>query len=91
MLATKLVLPGDTEESALTLNGKKKNLRRKDFDALAAALEIPAKARVNAYARFGAIRKSWKGDLGKSVLTDALRKRFQALIDGRLPMLKPTL
>ena len=31
MIASGLVVEGDDEELALTLNGKKKNLRKKDF------------------------------------------------------------
>ncbi|MBQ5591230.1 MAG: HipA domain-containing protein [Clostridia bacterium] len=31
MLSTNVVLPGDKEQLALTLNGKKQNIRRKDF------------------------------------------------------------
>lgn len=84
LLATRLVLPEDKEESALTVNGKKSNLRRKDFDALADGLRIPEKARENSYDRLAGMRKSWGESLAASFLKAPLRKRFQALVEERL-------
>ena len=88
LLATKLVLAKDEEETALTLNGKKKNLRRKDYDALASNLRLPEKARDNSYARLLGMRQAWKDDLGKSFLTAPVRKRYLALLDERIGRLK---
>ncbi len=88
LLATKLVIPKDEEETALTLNGKKKNLRRKDFDALAASLRLPDKARENSYTRLMGMRKTWDADLGKSFLPAPVRKKFQTLLEERIGRLK---
>lgn len=88
LLATKLALPKDEEETALTLNGKKKNLRRKDFDALAESLEMNAKARDNAYARLLGMQKRWKAVLAASLLSGATRKGFEALLGERIARLK---
>lgn len=88
LLATKLVLPKDQEETALTLNGKKKNLGRKDFDALAESLDVNAKARDNAYARLLGMRKPWSGMLGKCPLPGPVRKRFEDLIAERSARLR---
>ena len=38
LLSTKILMPEDKEELALTLNGKKNNLRKKDFDLFAEKL-----------------------------------------------------
>lgn len=89
LVATRLVLPEDEEECALTLNGKKKNLRKKDFDALAESLRIPDKARDNTYGRFAGMRKAWQADLGKSFLKAPLAKAYSGLLIerlGRLPL-----
>lgn len=43
MLPVNLVMPEDKEETALTLSGKKRNLRKKDFLALATNLGISEK------------------------------------------------
>lgn len=44
LLPVNIVMPEDTEETALTLNGKKRKLRRSDFLKLAERLNIPGKA-----------------------------------------------
>lgn len=44
LLPVNIVMPEDTEETALTLNGKKSNLRRKDFFALADNIGLNRKA-----------------------------------------------
>jgi serine/threonine-protein kinase HipA len=44
LLPVNLLMPSDTEETALTLNGKKSRLRRTDFLELAKSAAIPEKA-----------------------------------------------
>ena len=44
LLPVQLILPGDMEDTALTLNGKKQHLRRKDFLTFAGTCGINAKA-----------------------------------------------
>jgi serine/threonine-protein kinase HipA len=83
LVATKLLLPKDPEESALALNGKKKNLRRKDFDALAANLDIPDKSRDNAYGQVARILDRAPGILEKSLLPGVLKKAYAKLVEER--------
>lgn len=51
LLPTALVLPEDTEETALTLNGKKRKLGPKDFQALGSALKLTERQITNAHRR----------------------------------------
>ena len=44
LLPVNVILPEDTEQLALTLNGKKRNIRKKDFTALADNCGIPLPA-----------------------------------------------
>ncbi len=44
LLPVKVILPSDQEEMALTVNGKKKNLRKKDFLALGESIGLGEKA-----------------------------------------------
>jgi serine/threonine-protein kinase HipA len=88
LLATRLILPKDEEETALTLNGKKKNLGRKDFDALAAALEVNPKARDNAYERLLGMRRTWTGILEKCLLPKPVREGYGDLVAQRMARLK---
>jgi serine/threonine-protein kinase HipA len=52
LINVNLVFPKDTEETALLLGGKKRNLKLKDFDALGQLLGIPDKVRSNSYQKF---------------------------------------
>jgi serine/threonine-protein kinase HipA len=87
LVATKLLIPQDLEESALVLNGKKKNLRRKDFDALAQTLVIPDKALENTYARISNTKGAWNTMLERSFLPDKIKRDFQNLLKTRIERL----
>jgi serine/threonine-protein kinase HipA len=52
LLPTVLFLPEDTEETALTLNGRKRKLGAKDFRALGAALKLTERQVSNVFRRF---------------------------------------
>jgi serine/threonine-protein kinase HipA len=52
LLSTKLAMPEDDEEMALTLNGKKSNLKRQDFDSFAERIGLPTGLRDNTYRNF---------------------------------------
>ncbi|WP_207515218.1 HipA domain-containing protein [Longitalea luteola] len=52
MLNTKLALPKDTEELALTLNAKKRKLSQSDFNRFGLALNIPENVLNRTYSRF---------------------------------------
>ena len=52
LLATALLLPGDTEETALTLNGKKRRIRLEDFRSFGTALKLTERQVDNALRRF---------------------------------------
>ncbi len=51
MVATKLLMPQDQEELALTLNGKKNNLKRSDFETSMTNAGLPKKAIENLFER----------------------------------------
>lgn len=52
LINVNLVFPKDQEEMALLLNGKKKNIKLRDFEALGTVLNIPEKVRANVYKKF---------------------------------------
>lgn len=52
LLNVNLIFPGDKEELALTLAGRKTKIKRSDFDQLAASLEITDILRNNVYKDF---------------------------------------
>jgi serine/threonine-protein kinase HipA len=52
LINVNLVFPKDQEETALLLNGRKKNIHLRDFEALGTVLGIPGKVRDNSYKKF---------------------------------------
>jgi serine/threonine-protein kinase HipA len=79
IVCSKLVIPGE-EDCALTLNGKKHNLTRKDFDSLADYLEIPPRVR---YEKFEGKITAIKELVAKSTLPADLRKTFVDIVFSR--------
>ena len=86
IVCSKLVIPGE-EDCALTLNGKKNNLTRKDFDSLADLLEIPQKVR---YEKFERKEKAIKELVAGSRLPGDLKKTFAEIVLSRYGRLKIT-
>ena len=59
LLSTKLVIPEDTEELALTLNGKKRKLKRSDFDNLLKTMKVEDKVIENTNNKFRKVLPLW--------------------------------
>jgi serine/threonine-protein kinase HipA len=84
IVCSKLVIPGE-EDCALTLNGKKNNLARKDFDSLADLLEIPQRVR---YEKFEGKEKAIKELVAGSRLPGDIKKTFVEIVISRYGRLK---
>ena len=84
IVCSKLVIPGE-EDCALTLNGKKNNLTRKDFDSLADYLEIPPRVR---YEKFEGKITAIKELAESSRLPGDLKKKFAEIVLSRYERLK---
>jgi serine/threonine-protein kinase HipA len=84
LLSTALVIPEDSEETALTINGKKSKLTGKDFDALAASLEIPQAAVMNIYRKFCTKKDELIACLQAALLPAEAAGRLAGIIDKRM-------
>lgn len=84
LLSTKLLLPEDREEYAITINGKKSNITRNDFDKLADNFHIASKSLAAIYKRFTDAYETWKEIINKSFLSEPTRKKYTTLIEGNL-------
>jgi serine/threonine-protein kinase HipA len=76
LLNVNLVNPKDTEEMALTLNGKKSRLNLRDFALLAAALKIPDRAYANSLKKFSAKNNEVEELINHSFLDDAAKEAY---------------
>lgn len=83
LLATKLVIPQDNEELALTLNGKKRKLKKADFDSLLKTMKVDDKAIENVYEKFRKVIPEWLTFIDSSFLPDEMKEEYETLIQER--------
>ena len=83
LLSTKLVIPEDTEELALTLNGKKRKLKRSDFDNLLKTMKVEDKVIENTYNKFRKVLPLWYDFIDISFLPNQMKIDYKALIEHR--------
>ncbi|RKU67410.1 type II toxin-antitoxin system HipA family toxin [Parabacteroides sp. AF17-3] len=87
LLSTKLVIPEDTEELALTLNGKKRKLKRSDFDNLLKTMKVEDKIIENTYNKFRKVLPLWYDFIEISFLPNQMKIDYKALIEHRSSIL----
>lgn len=87
LLSTALVIPEDTEELALTLNGKKRKLKRSDFISSMQASGLDDKIISNLFHKFLKVYDKWDGFIGQSFLSDELKDKFKSIIAEKLALL----
>jgi len=83
LLSTKLVIPEDTEELALTLNGKKRKLKKSDFDNLLKTMKVEDKVIENIYDKFRKVLPLWYDFIDISFLPEQMKTDYKSLIEGR--------
>lgn len=87
LLSTKLVIPEDTEELSLTLNGKKRKLKRSDFDNLLKTMKVEDKVIENTYNKFRKVLPLWYDFIEISFLPNQMKIDYKALIEHRSSIL----
>lgn len=80
MVATKLFLPQDQEELALTLNGKKSKLTRNDFERAMKTANLPQKAIHNLFNRVLEGSEKWIELIGNSLLSKTKKNKLMHLV-----------
>ena len=80
MLSTEIAMPEDKDEMALTINARKRKLRRSDFNSLAKNLNIPTKAMENSYGKFSEKLNEVNKWIDISFLTDEMKKEYKSVV-----------
>ncbi len=83
MLPTNVVMPEDTEQLALTLNGKKSNLHRSDFMTFADTSGIPAKSAEKMIKEIASMQPVYLAMCRCSYLPESMKKSLEKLITER--------
>ena len=87
MLSTALVMPEDTEELALTLNGKKNKIRRGDFEVAMRASGLDEKVIANIFNKFLKASNEWFTFIDNSFLSDEIKTTYKEIISTKLSIL----
>ncbi len=88
LLSTALVLPEDTEELALTLNGRKRKLRRNDFMQAMTASGMDEKVIDNLFKKFIKAIPKWDEWIDVSFLPDEMKNEYKTFIAERIKKLQ---
>ena len=78
-----LVMPEDKEELALTLNGKKNKLNRKDFETSCQNSGLEQKVVENMFTKFQKTILKWNSLIESSFLSDEMKDKYKELIQKR--------
>lgn len=81
LLSTALAMPEDDEKLALTLSGKKKRIKREDFEKAMSDSGMDEKAIANLFNRFSKAIPKWHELTGISFLPDDLQQTYHDKID----------
>ena len=84
MLPVNVVLPEDREQFALTLNGKKRNIRKKDFLIFARSLEIPEEMAESRIKEMCLLKDQFERQCEEACLSGVWKERVRELIGERV-------
>ena len=84
MLPVNVILPADKEQMALSLNGKKRNLRKKDFLMLAESLGIAEKVALGLMRQIVKYKERFQEEIKNSYVPDEFKERFLLTMQKRM-------
>ena len=88
LLNTKLAIPKDTEEMALTLNGRKSRINRTDFNKFGTSLGMSEKQLSSTYQKFSGKISDAIEFIARSFLSEDLKKEYTSLFLERAKRLQ---
>ncbi|MBS3914725.1 MAG: HipA domain-containing protein [Bacteroidetes bacterium] len=83
MVATALVNPADDEDMALTLNGRKKKIRRNDFIVAFSTLKLDAKQQKNIFDKMLRSLPAWEEMIQNSFLPEEIKVGYVKLLQRK--------
>ena len=89
MLPVNIIMPEDTEQLALTLNGKKRAIRRNDFLKFAENCSISVKSANDMLNKLGSLKDDFLMQCNQSYLSADLKIKTKELIIQRVEVIQP--
>ena len=87
ILPVNVILPEDAEEMALTINGKKRNIRKKDFSIFAEKCGITDKTVEKMIKKMSTLKEKFFMQCENSYLPEEKKEEMKQLIEKRLQVL----
>lgn len=84
LLNVNLIYPDDKEDLALTLGGRKRKVKRSDFNQFAMSLGISEIVRDNIYKDFSKQVDNVQGRINRSFLTDEYKEGYAQVISNKI-------
>ncbi len=84
MLPVNVIMPQDKEQMALTVNGKKRNIRKKDFLILAENLEMNKNVAEKMIVRLCRYKEKFIEEIEKSYIPKDMKESFVTLVEDRI-------
>ena len=81
LISTSIVMPEDDEELALTLNGKKKKIKRDDFEKVMSASGMDEKSIANLFKKFERAYPKWVEMIAQSFLPEEQQGLYREQIE----------
>jgi len=88
LLPVNIVIPEDQEQTALTLNGKKRNIRRNDFLKYAKAIDLNEKAAVRMIDKVISLENDYLEICNNSMIGKEMKEKLSGLIADRISCLR---
>lgn len=88
LVNTALVNPADEEDMALTLNGRKKKLKKQDFVAAMNTLKVEEKQQDNIFNKMAKAMPQWQELIDRSFMTEAFKEQYKTILTERMNRLQ---
>jgi len=88
LVNTALVNPADEEEMALTLNRRKKKLKKQDFVAAMNLLKLEEKQQENIFIKMAKALPQWQERIDRSFMSDAFKEQYKTILTERMNRLQ---
>ena len=87
MLPVNVIMPEDKEQLALTINGKKRNIHKKEFRKFAESCDISLKAAENMLKKICTQEQKLLKQVDKAYLSEEQKDKVKQLIQERIKIL----
>lgn len=84
LVNTALVNPADKDELALTLNSKKRKIKKADFVAAMNTLKLEERQQQRIFDKMVKALPKWEAQIARSFLSDVFKKQYWAIIQERI-------